>query len=113
MDREIALLITGAAIGLGSSTATAVVQHILILRRDKVIRERDEKERKRDEEKRNWERLKKIGSTIKKLKDDLSSSPNVWDEQQSILSSLEELEREELELEQQLGLDGKNEEPDV
>jgi len=41
IDRDVALLLIGAAIALVSSIVTALVQHSLSLRADRVKRERD------------------------------------------------------------------------
>ncbi len=41
IDRDVALLLIGAAIALVSSIVTALVQHFLSLRADRIKRERD------------------------------------------------------------------------
>ena len=45
MDKEVILLLVGAGIALVSSLVTALVQHVLQLRTDRVKRTRDEDER--------------------------------------------------------------------
>ena len=46
IDREILMLIVGAAIALVSSILTAIVNHFLSLRADKILRERTAQEKR-------------------------------------------------------------------
>ena len=46
MNREVILLVVGAGIALASSLITALVQHALYLRADRVKRARDEDQRR-------------------------------------------------------------------
>jgi hypothetical protein len=47
-DHDLLLLFTGAAIALVSAVITALMQHILSLREDRIRRERDERARNRE-----------------------------------------------------------------
>jgi len=48
IDHDLLLLLTGAAIALASAVITALVQHILSLREDRIKRGRDEQATKRE-----------------------------------------------------------------
>jgi hypothetical protein len=59
IDREILLLIVGAAIALVSSIFTAIVNHLLSLRADRILRERTAREKKVAERKADLQFSKK------------------------------------------------------
>ena len=95
IDRGVALLLIGAALGVVSSLIGALVQHLLSLRADKIRRERDRKEEERREMLQAARMMLRRGGPKPATLDEEFLVRNIANRFQSLLTRLESFEEAE------------------